>query len=57
METWDYYTLLHRNLYWALALSTATKYLVQIEKMAADGSILLIVYAKKEPGRVLKAYT
>jgi hypothetical protein len=43
------YTLLQGSRYWplALALGTATKYLVNIEEMAADKSILPIAYAKR----------
>ena len=48
----DYYTLLHRNRYWPWG--TTTKYLVHFEEMAADKSILPIVYATREPGRILK---
>jgi hypothetical protein len=35
-------------------MGIATKYLVHIEEMAAYKSILPIVYAKKEPVRILK---
>jgi hypothetical protein len=53
---WDYYTLLHRTLYWPLALGTATKILVQIEEMAADKSILSTVYAKRGARQSPEAY-
>jgi len=37
----------------ALALGTATKYLVHVQEMAADKSILPIAYGKRA-GRILK---